>query len=169
MKTAQFAIFVVNTCILRQAGRICGEVSGVHSRSKRFASGRRCVRLLGVHRCKRFASGRRCVRLFCAYLPLPRRNGRSPGRSAAATVKAQHFSEPPGVLDNLQGLRSLFLCMNVHSARGATGPSLRRLSGPRFSSTNIDFSDATMRISRGQQVTPLSGAAHRVLVLRRDL
>ena len=81
----------VNTCILRQAGRICGEASGFHRKCKRFASGRRCVRLLGVHRCKRFASGRRCVRLFCAYSPQPRRNGRSPGRSAAALSKSTAF------------------------------------------------------------------------------
>ena len=80
----EYECFVVNMYDLRQAGRICGEVSDLHSRSKRFASGRRCVRLLGVHRCKRFASGRRCVRFFCAYLLQPRRNGRSPGRSAAA-------------------------------------------------------------------------------------
>ena len=68
-----------------QAGPICGEVSGFHSKCTWFASGRRCVRLPCVHRCKRFASGRRCVRLLCAYIPLPRRNGRSPGRSAAAS------------------------------------------------------------------------------------
>jgi len=78
----EYAFFVVNISVLRQANRICSEVSDFHSKCTWFASGRRCVRLPCVHRCKRFASGRRCVRLLCAYIPLPRRNGRSPGRYA---------------------------------------------------------------------------------------
>ena len=52
-------------------------------------------------------------------------------------------------------------------ARRYTGPSLRRFSGHRKSSTKIDFSGATCVISRCQQVPPMSGAARRQLRFRR--
>ena len=94
-KNVQYAIFIVNACILRQASRTGGEALVFQRKCAGVASGRRCVRLPCVHRCKRFASGRRCVRLFCGYRQLPRRNGRSPGKSAAAPSKHLQGREEP--------------------------------------------------------------------------
>ena len=72
--------------------------------------------MICVHRFKRFASGRRCVRHVCAKIQLPRRNGRSPGRSAAAPRRSAAFFERPRACQ-------IFLSHSV--PQGIESPTLR--------------------------------------------
>ena len=86
-----------------------------------------------------FASGRRCARYVCDKFKLPRRNGRSPGRSAAAPPK-HSIREAIRRVKHLRVTPSPKLLSEICARGVSAGPPLRRFSGYRKSSTEIAFS-----------------------------